>query len=111
MSSSAGLAIDGRYLYVTDDKGAVHSLDMASGASIWKQDKLSLRRVTAPLPRRNLIAVADAQGVVHFLSREDGPFAARVTTDGSPVVAPLKPLGSGFVVQTSNGGVFAIEAQ
>ena len=111
MSSSAGLAIDGRYLYVTDDKGAVHSLDMASGASIWKQDKLSLRRVTAPLPRRNLIAVADAQGVVHFLSREDGSFAARVTTDGSPVVAPLKPLGSGFVVQTSNGGVFAIEAQ
>ena len=111
MSSSAGLAIDGRYLYVTDDKGAVHSLDMASGASIWKQDKLSLRRVTAPLPRRNLIAVADAQGVVHFLNREDGSFDARVTTDGSPVVAPLKPLGSGFVVQTSNGGVFAIEAQ
>ena len=111
MSSAVGLAIDGRYLYVTDDKGAVHALDMASGASIWKQDKLFLRKVSAPLPRNNLVAVADAQGVVHFLSKEDGSFVARVTTDGSPVQAPLKPLGSGLVVQTSKGGVYAIEAQ
>lgn len=111
MSSSVGLAIDSRYLYVSDDKGSVHALDMASGASIWKQDKLSLRRLTAPLPRRGLIAVADAQGVVHFLSRDDGSFVARLTTDGSPVVAPLQSLGSGLLVQTSNGGIFAIEAQ
>ena len=111
MSSSAGLAIDARYLYVTDDKGSVHALDMASGASIWKQDKLFLRRLTAPLPRRGLIAVADVKGVVHFLSRDDGSFVARLTTDGSPVVAPLQSLGSGLLVQTSNGGIFAIEAQ
>lgn len=111
MSSSVGLAIDARYLYVSDDKGAVHALDMASGASIWKQDKLFLRRLTAPLPRRGLIAVADVKGVVHFLSRDDGSFVARLTTDGSPVVAPLQSLGSGLLVQTSNGGIFAIEAQ
>jgi outer membrane protein assembly factor BamB len=111
MSSAAGLAIDGRYVYVSDDKGAVHALDRASGASIWKQDKLSLRRLTAPLPRRGLIAVADVQGVVHFLSREDGSFAARLITDGSPVVAPLQSFGSNLVLQTRNGSVYAIEAQ
>lgn len=111
MSSAVGLTIDARYLYVTDDKGSVHALDMASGASIWKQDKLFLRRVTAPVSLRNLIAVADVQGVVHFLSREDGSFVARLTTDGSPVIAPLQTLGSLLLVQTSNGGVYAIEAQ
>jgi outer membrane protein assembly factor BamB len=111
MSSAVGLAIDTRYLFVTDDKGSVHALDMASGASLWKQDKLALRRVSAPLPSRGLVAVADAQGVVHFLSRDDGSFAARVTTDGSPVVAPLQALGNSLLVQTSNGGVYAIEAQ
>jgi outer membrane protein assembly factor BamB len=111
MSSAVGLAIDTRYLFVTDDKGAVHALDMASGASIWKQDKLSLRRVTAPLPRRGLIAVADTQGIVHFLSRDDGSFAARLNTDGSPVVSSLQALGTNLLVQTSGGGVFAIEAQ
>lgn len=111
MSSAVGLTIDSRYLYVTDDKGAVHALDMASGASLWKQDKLFMRRVTSPVPRRGLIAVADVQGVVHFLNRDDGSFVSRLATDGSPVVAPMQVLGSSLLVQTSNGGVFAIEAQ
>lgn len=111
MSSSAGLAIDSRYLYVSDDRGSLHALDMASGASLWKQDKLFLRRLTAPQVRGQLIAVADVQGIVHFLSREDGSFVARLATDGSPVVAPLQALGSSFLMQTSNGGVYAIEAQ
>ncbi|WP_288143625.1 outer membrane protein assembly factor BamB, partial [Accumulibacter sp.] len=88
ISSAAGVAIDSRYVYVSDDKGAVHALDKASGASLWKQDKLFLRRLTAPLPMRHLIAVADVKGVVHYLSRDDGSFAARQTTDGSAVRAP-----------------------
>lgn len=111
MSSAAGLAIDGRYIYVSDDKGSIHALDRASGASIWKQDKLALRRLTAPLPRGKLIAVADVQGVVHFLNREDGSFAARLNTDGSPVMAALQSFGSSLVLQTRNGSVYAIEAQ
>ncbi len=111
MSSSVGLAIDNRYLYVTDDKGSIHALDLASGASLWKQDKLFLRRVTAPLPIRGLLAVADAQGIVHFINREDGSFVARVATDGSPVVAPLQMVDRSLLVQTSNGGLYAIEAE
>jgi len=111
MSSAAGLDVDSRFLYVSDDKDAVHALDMASGASIWKQDKLSLRRLTAPVARRGYVAVADAEGIVHFLSREDGSFIARLQTDGSPVVAPPQKLGNGVLVQTSEGGLYAIEAE
>ena len=114
MSSSAGLAVDDRNLYVTDEKGAVHALDLMSGASVWKQEKLLRREVTAPLPYHDLIAVADVQGVVHFLNRDDGSFVARQTTDGSAVsavIAPLQALGSGWLVQTSKGGLYAIEAE
>ena len=111
VSSSVGLSMDSRYLFVTDDKGAVHALDLASGASVWKQDALSLRRVSAPLVLRGLVAVADVQGVVHFLNREDGAFAARLSSDGSPVVAPLQMLGRNVVVQTNKGGLYAIETQ
>lgn len=111
ISSATGLAVDGRYLFVTDEKGAVHALDRATGSSLWKQDKLLNRRVSAPVVRRGLVAVADAQGVVHFLGREDGAFAARVQTDGTPVLAPPQISGSTFLVQTSGGAVVAIEAQ
>jgi outer membrane protein assembly factor BamB len=111
MSSSVGLAIDSRYVYVTDDKGAIHALDLASGASLWKQDKLFLRRVTAPLALRGLVVVSDVQGIVHFINRDDGSFVARVPTDGSPVVSPLQTVGRNILVQTSNGGIYAIEAE
>lgn len=111
LSSSTGLAIAGRHVYVSDEKGAVHALDRASGASLWKQDELFMRRLTAPLVQRGAVAVADVQGVVHFLSREDGALVGRIATDGSPVAAVPRTLGSGLVVQTRNGGVFAIETQ
>lgn len=111
ISSVAGLAMDGRYLFVADDKGVVYALDRSSGSSLWKQDKLKNRRLSAPVVRRGLVAVADAEGVVHFLSREDGSFTARQKTDGTPVRAPLQMLGSAVLVQTTGGSVSAIEAQ
>ncbi|MFC5300941.1 outer membrane protein assembly factor BamB [Azospira restricta] len=111
MSSAAGLAADSRYVYVADDKGAVHALDLASGASIWKQDKLAHRQLTAPAARGRLVAVADVKGVVHFLSREDGAFVARVNTDGTPVTAPLRVVDNRFVLQTWGGTVMALEVQ
>lgn len=111
LSSAAGLTLDGRYLFVTDEKGAVHALDRLSGSSLWKQDKLLNRRVSGPAVRRGLVAVADGEGIVHFMSREDGSFAARHKTDGTPVNAAVQVFGNNFLVQTAGGSVSAIEAQ
>lgn len=111
ISSSLGLALDGRYLFVTDDKGVVHALDRLSGSSLWKQDKLINRRVSGPAVQRGLVVVADGEGFVHFLSREDGSFAARLKIDGSAVRTPVRLFGSAFLVQSSDGSVSAIEAQ
>jgi len=111
LSSVTGLAMDGRYVYVADDKGIISALDRQSGSSLWKQDKLKNRRLSAPVVQRGLVAVADGEGFVHFLSREDGSFAARQKTDGTPVRAPLKMLGNAVLVQTTGGSVSAIEAQ
>lgn len=109
MSSSAGVDVDSRYVYVADDKGAVHALDRHSGASIWKQDKLANRGLSRPLALGSQVAVADYQGVVHLLRREDGAFAARATTDGSAVRAEPVRVGAGVLVQTANGGLYALE--
>jgi outer membrane protein assembly factor BamB len=109
MSSVAGMASDGRNFYITDDKNAVAALDKANGASIWKQDKLSGRGVSGPLAFSRYVVVGDFEGYVHFLLREDGSFAARIATDGSAIIVPPVALDlSSFVVQTRNGGIFAI---
>jgi len=112
VSSLGGLAADARNVYVTDDKNAVVALDKTSGASLWRQDKLLNRRVTGPLALGRHVVVGDLEGYVHVISREDGAFAARIGTDGSAISAPPAALDSNtFVVQTRNGGVFAITVQ
>ena len=111
MSSSAGLALDARYAFVSDEKGAVQALDRAGGSSVWKQDRLFLRRLTAPLPLGQQIAVGDVEGSVHFLSRDTGAFIGRVSTDGSPIRAPLVRLENGFLVQTREGDLYALSSR
>lgn len=111
ISSAAGLTVDGRNVYVSDDKGAVHALDLSSGASHWKQDKLAQRDPSAPVAVGRYVAVGDVQGVVHVLSRDDGAFVARVATDGSPIRAALQKVGDKILVQTRDGRVQAIEVR
>jgi outer membrane protein assembly factor BamB len=112
VSSVTGLEADARHLYVSDDRGAVLALDKTSGASVWRQDKLAGRIVSTPLAMGRYVLVGDLEGYVHLLSTEDGSFAARIATDGSPINAAPIALGpSSFLVQTRDGGVFAITIQ
>ena len=68
--------------------------------------------MSAPLALGRYVAVGDLEGYVHLLSTEDGSFAARIATDGSAISAPPIALGaSSFLVQTRDGGVFAIAIQ
>ncbi|MCX7891956.1 MAG: outer membrane protein assembly factor BamB [Burkholderiales bacterium] len=108
LSSTSGVFGDARRIYASDDKGAVHALDRATGRSLWKQDKLAFRRLSAPLPLRREVAVADVQGYVHLLANDTGAFVGRVATDGSPIGTNPVPLGAGFLVQTRNGAVYAV---
>jgi outer membrane protein assembly factor BamB len=108
MSTLTGVSFDARYAFVSDDRGAVHALDRSNGRSVWKQDKLANRRLSLPLPVGNEVALGDLQGYVHFLSRDGGAFVARFATDGSPVLtAPLR-LPGGLLMQTKNGGLYAL---
>lgn len=110
-SSVSGLAMDQRNIYASDEKSAIVAFDRSNGASLWKQDKLYGRNVTAPVLAGRYLAVGDLQGYVHFMSREDGSFVARVATDGSPVIAQPVALDDDIIVQTLKGGVYAIAVQ
>ncbi len=111
ISSARGLALDGRYLFVTDDDGVVYGLDRLSGGSLWKQDKLRNRAVTAPAVRGNAVVVGDAEGYVHFLSREEGAFLGRQKTDGKPIRVAPQRFGDAILTQSTGGDVSVIEIQ
>lgn len=108
LSSNAGLGADRRNVYVSDERGAVLAFDLARGSSLWKQDKLIGRLPGAPQAQGGFVAVGDSQGYLHVLNGDDGGFAARIATDGKPITAQPIVIPNGFVVQTLNGGVYAI---
>ena len=108
MSTLTGVSFDPRYAFVSDDQGAVHALDRTNGRSVWKQDRLAHRRLSLPVPTGSELAVGDFEGHVHFLARDAGTFVARAATDGSPVRAAPLTLSFGVLVQTRNGGLYAL---
>jgi outer membrane protein assembly factor BamB len=115
LSTSTGVDIDGRFAYVTDENSLVTALTRSNGATVWKTDKLSYRRMTAPVSVGRAIVVGDYKGIVHWLSREDGSLIARSTTDGSALrIAPRAfSVGSAPAVlfQTPDGDLYAFVAE
>jgi len=111
LSSDVGVAVDQLYVFAPDDKGALHAFTRDTGSSSWKNDKLSFRRLSTPLSYGRAVAVGDYEGYVHFLSREDGAFLARVATDGSPVMGTPLVAGANLIFQTQNGTVTAIAVE
>lgn len=107
ISSAAGVAVDGRNLYLSDDTGNVLALDKVSGASVWKQDKLAQRRLGTPVAFGGRVWVGDGSGLVHILSTDNGALIGRVATDGSAVNA-LLAAGDQLIAQTASGGIFAL---
>ncbi len=107
ISSARSLATDAKNLYVVDVSGNVHALDKRTGASVWKQDKLAFRRLTAPAVVGAYVVVGDGYGYLHFLSPDNGAIVGRVATDGTGIQA-LVPAGAGFVAQTAGGTVVSI---
>lgn len=110
-SSLAGLELDEEYLYLTDDKGSVYALDKATGASVWKQDKLAARFPSGPARVGGYVGIVDGEGYLHLLDPRTGALVGRVATDGSPALA--QPYGDGDVIiwQSAAGNLFSAGAR
>ncbi|MEA5097490.1 MAG: outer membrane protein assembly factor BamB [Burkholderiaceae bacterium] len=110
LSSSVGPAMDERFVFAADENGAVVAFTRDGGQNVWRNDKLAHRDLSAPAAFGRAVAVADGQGYVHFLSREDGSLVGRVAIDGSPVLATPFSDGNRLIVQTKAGTLAAITA-
>jgi outer membrane protein assembly factor BamB len=108
VGSDKGLALVGKILYLTDTDSNVLALDKSSGASLWKNDQLLLRKATAVYPLGDYLLLGDLEGYLHVLKSEDGSFVARRKTDGSAInIAPLT-LGDGALVLTGDGELYSV---
>lgn len=110
-SSESGLTLDDRFVFSADDKGGVTEFTRDTGAALWRNGKLAYRRLSPPIAVGKAVAVGDYQGYIHFLSRDDGSFVARTSTDGSPIQVTPIAAGQAVVFQTQAGTVVALAAE
>jgi outer membrane protein assembly factor BamB len=109
--SLGGIVIDNRYLYLTDDKGAVQALDKATGASVWKQDKLAQRFPGGPVIVGDTLGVVDAEGYLHLLDRNDGALVGRLATDGKPPASQPIAVAEAAVWESTGGNLISASAR
>jgi outer membrane protein assembly factor BamB len=110
ISSLSGLTAEDARIYVSHAIGSVYALDYTTGKTFWRQGALKNRQLTAPLAMGSLIAVGDVEGYVHFLSREDGAFSARVKTGDSQILPQMTLINSNtLLAQSRYGGIYALQ--
>ncbi|MDR1530177.1 MAG: outer membrane protein assembly factor BamB [Burkholderiales bacterium] len=106
--SYSGIVADAQYLYVSDDKGALHALDKKNGASVWKNETLAGRWPSGPQLLGYDIAVIDIDGYLHVFDSEDGHYLGRMATDGSAATAQPQLDGDQIIWQSKNGNVYSV---
>lgn len=111
VSSLSGLVADNKYLYLTDDKGAVQALDKTTGASVWKQDKLAKRQPSGPQLVGDYVGVVDVEGFLYLIDRTDGNLVGRLATDGAPPTQRPAAVGTNAVWQSTAGALYAVTAK
>ena len=85
-SSYSGLYVDSQRVYITDAAGQIWALNRYNGSTLWRQDKLLRRQLTAPQAQDRYLVVGDYDGYLHWLSREDGSLIARKRMNSSDIV-------------------------
>ena len=103
---AVGVHGDARSVFGVESDGRVMAWRRADGQPAWSTEQLRYRDLSPPLAIGRSVAVGDASGLVHWLSREDGALLTRMATDGSPVVGAPVLAGGTVVVVTRKGGVF-----
>ena len=112
VSSVAGITMDDRRVFIPDEQGVVHAFDRMTGASMWRQDRLKYRNLSAPVALPMGLVVGDSEGFLHVLDRDTGEFVGRLNVGGGGVMSILPALGPNTaVLQTRNGTLMAITLQ
>lgn len=78
IDSYLDFAVDAYRLYLINSNGEVWALDRSNGATLWKQDDLLRRGLTAPELVNDHLVVGDFNGYLHWLRRDNGKLEARV---------------------------------
>lgn len=109
LSSYQNIAVDGQVISVVDARSRVRGLDRRTGGTLWTQDALYDRRLTAAIPFGGYLVAGDFEGYLHWFDMSTGRLVARTSLGGGIVADPVAT-GTTLYVYTRSGTLYAIGA-
>ncbi|MBU2887301.1 outer membrane protein assembly factor BamB [Gilvimarinus agarilyticus] len=106
LSTHQPVWVDDGELFVTTEDSALKAYNAGTGELLWKNEQMLRRHLIGPVVLNDYVAVADEDGYIHFMSRDDGHFAYRLRLDRSGTRAPMWSDGDRLYV-LANDGTFA----
>lgn len=102
-ASKNSLAVIGNAVITTTLDGMVKAFNRQTGQLLWESKDLAYRKLSNPVTVGRYIAIGDLDGVVHFLSPQDGKIVSRISTKGA--VNNLTVHSGYLLTQTTSGQV------
>jgi outer membrane protein assembly factor BamB len=106
-----GIGGDTLMVFGADASSRVTAWKRVTGEVSWTNESLLYHDLGAPLVVGSTVVFGDAQGMVHWLSREKGQPMLRLPTDGSAIVGAPVVSGTTMLVATRNGGLWAFRPE
>ena len=111
LGGTDGVGGDTLMLFGADASDRVTAWQRVTGEVAWTNESLLHHGLGAPLVVGNTVVFGDAQGMLHWLSRDKGLPLLRLPTDGSAIVAAPVVAGTTMLAVTRNGGLFAFRPE
>ncbi len=109
MSSFQNINSDGLRLFVTTADDEVKALSINGGATIWSQNNLKNRKLSAAVVAGDYVVVVDYEGYVHWISVKDGLFVLRQHFTSSGITGNPVVKGQYLAMQGRDGELMVIK--
>ncbi len=110
LSDYAGLALASDAVFAVDADGVVWAYSRYSGTVLWKQTTLQGRHLSGPAVMGKNVIIADNEGNLHWLSRQDGHFVARTKVTNNPISQAPLVVDNLLIVKANNGNIAVYKA-
>ena len=105
------VAADAQIVAAADASDRITAWKTNTGEVAWTSEKLMNHGLSAPAMVGSTLVFGDAEGTVHFLSRDAGATQLRLKTDGSAIVGSPVVAGTTVLVVTRAGGIYAMRPE
>ncbi|MEX0446921.1 outer membrane protein assembly factor BamB [Xenorhabdus sp. SGI246] len=106
LGSVNDMVVTDNNIFIVDQDDRILSLRKSDGVTIWSQNNLLHRNLTAPEMYNGYLVVGDGEGYLHWLNMADGQFVAQHKVDSSGLLSRPVIASDKLMVQAKDGAVY-----